>query len=567
MIAVSGRVLVLGNALQRVIGRFKNPQKVVNLCFIFVFLFSTVLTWREAVVLEGAYVANQRNSLDSVATLLDRQLQHSIDNLLFYRNAMLYALQSPISTDRTRKSLADFDTLRTQPFWQLRLDLSRSLPMSGVSDEFVNKSPLLDRDEHTLHSELSSALELSYIMRLSDSSGKMPQRMFYASRSGFFLTNTPPANDPNIVSLYYRLIARPYFSSQSLQNNPQRSLKWTHTFNGNYTSGQIVTASVPLDFNGRWYGVLALDYPIESLHNFLREAKYDDHEGTVLLYDNELNPIATSARSLPQHELFTAPQLARIANVVTAAKQGEEGELRMDSRFITWAKLNNFDGLLVKVHTLEEGVQGEFGRISIVLSILWMLFTLMLFASWMVIRRLVNNMFSLQQTLTWRANYDTLTRLYNRGAFFEIARKLSQECEQQGLPFSVIQMDLDLFKSINDRFGHSCGDKVLIHAAAMLSDAFRTGDIAGRVGGEEFCIVLPETTLEEATKVAERIRVRINTKELLIKQGNTVRISASFGVSSSFEFSDYDFERLQTYADHRLYKAKQGGRNQVCNHD
>jgi diguanylate cyclase (GGDEF)-like protein len=101
----------------------------------------------------------------------------------------------------------------------------------------------------------------------------------------------------------------------------------------------------------------------------------------------------------------------------------------------------------------------------------------------------------------------------------------------------------------------------------MLSDAFRTGDIAGRVGGEEFCIVLPETTLEEATKVAERIRVRINTKELLIKQGNTVRISASFGVSSSFEFNDYDFERLQTYADHRLYKAKQGGRNQVCNHD
>lgn len=558
---------MFGNAIQRVISRFKNPQKVVNLCFIFVFLFSTVLTWREAVVLEGAYVANQRNSLDSVATLLDRQLQHSIDNLLFYRNAMLYALQSPISTDRTRKSLADFDTLRSQPFWQLRLDLNRSLPMSGVSDEFVHESPLLDRDEKTLHSELSSALELSYIMRLSDRSGTMPQRMFYASRSGFFLTNTPPANDPGIVSLYYRLIARPYFSSQSQQNNPQRALKWTHTFNPDTTSGQIVTASVPLDFNGRWYGVLALDYPINSLHSFLQQAKYDDHEGTVLLYDNELNPIASSLGELPTHSLFSAPQLAQIANVVTSAKQGAQGEIRMDSRFITWAKLSNFDGLLIKVHTLEEGVQGEFGRISIVLSVLWLLFTLMLFASWIVIRHLVTNMFSLQQTLSWRANYDTLTRLYNRGAFFEMARKLSQECEQLGLPFSVIQMDLDLFKSINDRFGHSSGDKVLIHAAAMLSDAFRTGDIAGRVGGEEFCIVLPDTSLEEATKVAERIRVRINSKELLLKQGNTVRISASFGVSSAAEFSDYDFERLQTYADHRLYKAKQGGRNQVCNHD
>lgn len=558
---------MFGNAIQRVISRFKSPQKIVNICFIVVFLFSTVLTWREAMVLEGAYVANQRNSLDSIATLLDRQLQHNIDNLLFYRNAMQYALQSPISTDRTRKSLADFDLLRTQPFWQLRLDMNRSLPMSGVSDEFVNSSPLLDRDEKTLHSELSSALELSYIMRLSDRSRPLQQRMFYASRSGFFLTSTPPANDPKIIALYYRLIAQPYFSSQSPQNNPSRTLKWTHTFAPVFASGQILTATVPLDYNGRWYGVLALDYPIESLHSFLQQAKYDDHEGTVLLYDNEFNPIATSAENLPKHPLFTEPQLAQIAGVVTAAKQGDQGELRMDSRFITWAKLNNFDGLLVKVHTLQEGVQGEFGRISIVLSVLWVLFTLMLFVSWIVIRNLVNNMYSLQQTLSWRANYDTLTRLYNRGAFFDIARALSKQCQQQKVPFSVIQMDLDLFKSINDRFGHSSGDKVLAHAAAMLSDAFRHGDVAGRVGGEEFCIVLPDTTLEEAVKVAERIRVRINSRELLLKQGNTVRISASFGVSSAFEFNDYDFERLQTYADHRLYKAKQNGRNQVCSTD
>lgn len=559
---------MFGNAIQRVISRFKNPQKVVNLCFIVVFLFSTVLTWREAVVLEGAYVANQRNSLDSVATLLDRQLQHNIDNLLFYRNSMLYALQSPISTDKTRKTLADFDSLRTQPFWQLRLDLNRSLPMNGVSDEFVNNSPLLDRDEQTIHTELSSALELSYIMRLSHQTQTLPQRMFYASRSGFFLTSTPPSNDPQIVALYYRLVAEPYFSAQSPKNNPKRELKWTHTFNPDAASGQIITAAIPLDYNGRWYGVLALDYPIDSLHTFLRQARNnEEHEGTVLLYDNELNPIATSAKSLPKHPLFTAPQLARIASVVTAANQGAQGELRMDSRFITWAKLNNYDGLLIKVHTLEEGVQGEFGRISVVLSVLWLLSTLMLFVSWGVIRHLVSNMFSLQQTLTWRANYDTLTRLYNRGAFFDVARKLSQECQQQAQPFSVIQMDLDLFKSINDRYGHSSGDKVLAHAAAMLSDAFRQGDVAGRVGGEEFCIVLPDTSLEEATKVAERIRVRINSKELLLKQGSTVRISASFGVSSAFEFNDYDFERLQSYADHRLYKAKQDGRNRVCNTD
>ena len=558
---------MFGDAIQREIMRFRSPKSVVNICFIVVFIFSTVLTWREAVVLEGAYVANQRNSLDSVATLLDRQLQYNIDNLLFYRNTMHYALQSPISTDRTRKSLAEFDHVRSQSFWQFRLDLSRSLPINGVSDEFVNSSPLLERDEEAIHTELSSALELSYIMRLSGSARLLPQRLFYVSRSGFFLSSNPPANDSKIVSLFYSFIAQPYFSSQSPQNNPSRALRWTHTVNPNSTSGEIITATIPLDFNGRWYGILAFDYPIDSLHEFLQEAQYDDHEGTVLLYDKEFNPIATSAEHLPEYSLFTAPQLAQIAGAAAEAKPGGQGELRMDSRFITWAKLNSFDGLLVKVHTLEEGVHGEFGRISIVFSVLWLLFTFMLFVSWMVIRRLVNNMFNLQQTLTWRANYDTLTRLYNRGAFFEIAHKLSQECQQQAQPFCVIQMDLDFFKSINDRFGHNSGDKVLAHAAAMLSDAFRDGDVAGRVGGEEFCIVLPDTTLEEAVKVAERIRVRINTKELLIKKGNTTRISASFGVSSTSESNDYDFERLQSCADHRLYKAKQGGRNQVCSHD
>ncbi|SQC90751.1 putative diguanylate cyclase YedQ [Cedecea neteri] len=105
-------------------------------------------------MLESAYISNQRNSLDNVATALDRQLQHSIDNLLFYRNTMHYALQSPISTDISRKTLTDFAVQRTQPYWQLKLDLNRGMPISGVSDEFVAHNSLLSRDENWLYPEL-----------------------------------------------------------------------------------------------------------------------------------------------------------------------------------------------------------------------------------------------------------------------------------------------------------------------------------------------------------------------------------------------------------------------------
>ncbi|MFB5743600.1 cellulose biosynthesis regulator diguanylate cyclase DgcQ [Cedecea sp. P7760] len=555
---------MIGNAFERFLSRYKRPQRVVNLCFVVVFLCSTLLTWREVAVLESAYISNQRNSLDNVATALDRQLQHSIDNLLFYRNTMHYALQSPISTDISRKTLADFAIQRTQPYWQLKLDLNRGMPVSGVSDEFVAHNSLLGRDENWLYPELEAALEFSYIMQLADAKRDLQRRVFYASRAGFFLSSTPPENDPAIVSLYHRLIAQPYFVAQSPENNPGRGLQWTHTDNPGSHSGQIITASVPLDLNNRWYGVLAMDFPINGMHEFLQALSHDRYEGKVMLFDRQFSLIATAADHVSLAPVFNEKQQAEIAR---SMENGEEGELRMDTRFVTWAKLMNFDGVLIKVHTLGEGVQGEFGRISIVLTVLWLLFTLMLLISWRIIRRLVNNMLTLQQTLSWRANYDTLTRLYNRGAFFDIAHGLAQDCQREDKPFSVIQMDLDFFKGINDRYGHHAGDKVLAHAAALLSSALREEDVAGRVGGEEFCVLLPGTNLPAAAKVAERIRLRIHTKELLLMAGETIKISASFGVSCAHERHDYDFEHLQSIADRRLYKAKQNGRNQVCTQD
>ena len=95
------------------------------------------------------------------------------------------------------------------------------------------------------------------------------------------------------------------------------------------------------------------------------------------------------------------------------------GGIRMDSRYVSWERLDHFDGVLVRVHTLSEGVRGDFGSISIALTLLWALFTTMLLISWYVIRRMVSNMYVLQSSLQWQAWHDTLTRLYNRGALFE----------------------------------------------------------------------------------------------------------------------------------------------------
>ena len=85
------------------------------------------------------------------------------------------------------------------------------------------------------------------------------------------------------------------------------------------------------------------------------------------------------------------------------------GGIRMDSRYVSWERLDHFDGVLVRVHTLSEGVRGDFGSISIALTLLWALFTTMLLISWYVIRRMVSNMYVLQSSLQWQAWHDTLT--------------------------------------------------------------------------------------------------------------------------------------------------------------
>ena len=117
---------------------------------------------------------------------------------------------------------------------------------------------------------------------------------------------------------------------------------------------------------------------------------------------------------------------------------------------------------------------------------------------------------------------------------------------------------------MNDQHGHQAGDRVLSLVASTIASNIREGDLAGRVGGEEFCVVMPDTTLQMATAIAERIRIRIYSREILLCNDTSLRISASLGVSSSDDSAGFNFENLQSTADHRLYLAKQNGRNQVC---
>ena len=550
------------------LARRVKPERVVNICFVVVLFFSTLLTWRETIVLEDAYISSQRNNLKNVANDMDAQLQFNTDRLLFFRNGMQSALQVPLAFEVLRTAEQQFERQRAQSDWQISLNNNRTLPLHGVSDAFVEHTNLLSRDNPLLGNEFMATIELGYLLRLSAMTrqhlARFETHMLYVSRAGFYLSTDATLQD-SITEYYYRLATSPWFTQQSQRDNPNRGVKWQTTFSRDKTpAAQTVTAAVPLDYEQYWFGVLAIQLSVNEMTQFLTQSVEGEEEGEYQLYDRRMNLIASSESDASKRTQLSQEVQAQLAH---AYEQQNEGSVRQFSRYISWEKLRNFDGVLLRIHSLEEGVRGDFGSISIALTLLWVLFTTMLIISWIVIRRMVRNMSTLQDSLAWRAWHDMLTRLYNRGALFERASKSLADCQKAGESLAVIQLDLDHFKSINDRFGHQAGDRVLIHIGRVILNKIRKEDIAGRGGGEEFCLVRPDTSLAQATVIAERIRESINSREILISRNQTIRVSASLGVCSSDELAQYDFQVLQSIADKRLYLAKTSGRNRVCAED
>jgi diguanylate cyclase (GGDEF)-like protein len=159
------------------------------------------------------------------------------------------------------------------------------------------------------------------------------------------------------------------------------------------------------------------------------------------------------------------------------------------------------------------------------------------------------------------AHIDPLTKVNNRSSLNDSLNSAIAIASRQNQSLSIIFLDIDYFKIINDEFGHSCGDKVLMVVADLIKNSLRSTDDIFRVDGEEFVIVLNDTNLAEAKLVAERIRKAIES-HILAYDMATIRITVSIGIYDLHENDTAD--TLLKNADNAMYKAKYSGRNQVC---
>jgi two-component system cell cycle response regulator len=174
-------------------------------------------------------------------------------------------------------------------------------------------------------------------------------------------------------------------------------------------------------------------------------------------------------------------------------------------------------------------------------------------------------MASLVEESRWMATTDALTGLLNRRAFLESTRREVARAKRYNDHLSVVLLDVDHFKQINDKRGHAAGDQVLSAVGRLLNTSLRTCDIVARWGGEEFVLVLPATALEQAEEVAERVRKSLAEANIKDSNGDVIPVTASFGVAAYN--GGETLEQMIDRSDRAMYLAKSGGRNRVvCDH-
>jgi len=175
---------------------------------------------------------------------------------------------------------------------------------------------------------------------------------------------------------------------------------------------------------------------------------------------------------------------------------------------------------------------------------------------------LQDSLIQAREALREQAMHDPLTNLLNRRASLDsLLSELSRAKREQD-PLSVMMVDIDFFKTVNDRFGHLAGDEVLCEVARRLRTSARTYDLVGRFGGEEFLVVAPGCNTAQGLIQAERLREVVCSQPITVKD-LSVKVTISVGVATTLQSNRQEMEALLAAADHALYRAKAGGRNRI----
>ncbi len=520
--------------------------RVIHLCFIFVFLLTTFLFWQQGALFNQGYRTSQLSHLESVIARLESRAKYKIDNLRYLQRIFIDAMDDPLFPGSVQVPSEIIDKKSPAPLWVSELSLPDSVALKA------GRNP---NEASYIKHELYALRAIQDLFPLASDAKDIPADIYYVSRQGKFIASLSSKTNSLLVRSDNPRSKEGTFILASPLLNPQREPFWTRQ-NIVRTQDKLINGAVPIDFHGEWIGLLGMAITGENIKTLLNDSLPGHTQSAYQLFDDQLQPLTAAAGKVNNVELTTA-QLALISKKLQTSARGT---LRFGHIYAAFGTVPGTQSIVISTQTLRQGLHEDFGRFSVLLMVMWIIFVLLLWASHRTICRLVRNMGTLQREMHWHAYHDPLTSALNRRGFFEKTAQFNPRYKD----YTLVQIDLDRFKKVNDRFGHQAGDSVLIHATQHIQQAIRSKDVLGRLGGEEFCVYLPDTDLEAGVAVATRIKKHLELSPLTLSNGGVLTITASFGVAAHSEHPHSSLEQIQSLADVRLYRAKLRGRNQVC---
>lgn len=352
---------------------------------------------------------------------------------------------------------------------------------------------------------------------------------------------------------------REYFKVQF--DNSTRGFYIGSPVKSRVTGKWLIPISIPVNAESKYtavvFAAIELDW-IAKLHENSRIKP----NGTILILSTEGKIITRS----PFNEKLIGKSILEYPEF-SIHMQKESGTFLTDgsptdgiTRLVNFSKLNNYP-LVVAVSSAMNDVLKPWKKQTMTVMGLCICVTVFVAFLWYHLIGAIRSKEKAQAKLEYQAKIDELTGLRNRRAFIEELNTEIERSHRYSRPLSLLMIDVDYFKKINDQYGHSAGDEVLRSMGKLFKDTFRGLDIAGRIGGEEFCVILPETDIKSAAEAAERIRSRF--EKLKITAGsNEISATLSTGVSALL-ISDTSPETIMERADKALYLAKDNGRNRI----
>ncbi|WP_253037170.1 diguanylate cyclase [Cupriavidus phytorum] len=527
-----------------------------------------LLLWRGLQLSQGREIESLRHMQAVRAQSMDALLQREAERLLSVRNVAQHLLQiqatAPGALDADlRATLAH----RDQPVWPV--PAHDAAAVYGISAAALGGLDGFTRDEAGLAADVIVARSLSHLLSAAPEGSGIRRRIAYVSRNGVLAAH-PSIPQQEVVSAVRRLAAAPYFSDSLPSRNPGRRVQWRIAPATVEREQLSLFLSVPVYAEGDFRGVAMLELPQRSLDDQLSRAPF--HQANSYLIDREGRLIGASTRNVRAGETMqtalSGPWPAATLDAVFHADSGLlDGAGGASGSDLMFRRLRQGGLALVDEIPLHQLWLAGAARLSGVIGAGAAALGILLCATLAVVHSLFRHYLARGEALRTLAETDALTGLANRRVFAARFAADSARCAAEQRPVSVVMLDIDHFKSINDRWGHASGDVVLRAVADALRGGVRKDDLPARLGGEEFAVLLPDTGVDDAAAVAEHLRQRLEALrcEPAPDAGSTgpIRFTASFGVAAIAPGNGGNLDALLMAADRRLYEAKANGRNQV----